>query len=176
MDGFVPETNLYSDDVRMVTEILRRDWSIGLENPLNIEYEPEQMMVNGRIGNIYVYHVSRENSISTVDYRTLRRQSKVAVRVANRFRENHYAWCDEVYRILMANRRPGIGPCGLHNYTYLEVTSDRHFTDLSGWYVTTFDVKLIGYAVPLHSAGFGDEANVEIAAANARAQSRVEPP
>ena len=162
MEEYVPEFDLYSDDVRMIYNLLKEGWSIGLENPLNAEFEPEQELVNARIGNIYVYHVSRENSISTVDYRTLRRQSKVAVRVATRFRKNHFEWCNEVYRILMANRRLGLGHCGLHNYTYLEVTGDRQFTDLSGWYVTTFDVKLTGYMTPLCSSGFGDERNVAV--------------
>lgn len=162
MDEFVPETNLYSDDVRMLTEIIQDNWSIGLDNPLNIEFEPEQFMVNARVGNIFVYHVSRDNRISTVDYRTLHRTSKAGIRVANRFRENHFTWCDEVYRILMANRRLGKGEYGLRTYTYLEVLGDRSFIDLSGWYVTTYDVQLTSYNTPLRSAGFGDEINMSI--------------
>lgn len=162
MDDVVPETNLYSDDVRLITRLIQDQWSIGMENPLNIEFEPEQQMVNSRIGNVYVYHISRNNRISTVDYRTLERNSKVGVRVATRFRKNHYEWCDEVYRILMANRRLGQGYNNLGYYTFLEVISDRQFTDLSGWYVTTFDVRLTGYNTPLRSAGFGDEINKAI--------------
>jgi hypothetical protein len=153
----VPETNLYSDDVRLVCSIIKDEWSIGLEDPLNIEFEPEQFMVNARIGNVFVYHISRTNSINTTDYRTLRRTSKVGVRVATRFRDAHFRWCDEVYRILIANRR--IGKPGFRNYTYLEVLGDKSFTDASGWYVTTYDVSLTSFNTPLRSAGFGDEQN-----------------
>lgn len=162
----VPETNLYSDDVRLICDIIREGWSIELEDPLNIEFEPEQFMVNARTGNIFVYHISRTNSINTVDYRTLMRTSKVGIRVATRFRDAHFRWCDEVYRILMANRR--IGKPGFGNYTYLEIMGDRSFTDASGWYVTTLDVALRSYNTPLRSAGFGDELNAVIDCNNHR--------
>lgn len=153
------ETWLYSDDVRLITNLIKDQWSIGYDNPLNIDYEPEQFWVQGRIGNVFVYHISRDNRISTVDYRTLQRTSRIGIRVANRFRKNHFQWCDEVYRILMANRRLGKGRGNLCTYTYLEVTGDRSFNDLSGWYVTTFDVNLISYNTPLMTAGMGDEIN-----------------
>lgn len=159
-DDVVQETHLYSDDVRLVFDIIKEGWSIGLEEPLNIEFKPEEFMVNARIGNIYIYHSSRGNDINTVDYRTLKRESRLAVRVANRFREAHFKWCDEVYRILMANRR--LGKPGLRGYTYLEVVDDRTFNDASGWYVTTFNVKLVSYNTPIRSAGFGDEINKAI--------------
>lgn len=162
IDEVIPETNLYSDDVNLVYDLIKENWSIGLENPLNIDYEPEQFLVQGRIGNIYVYHISRTNKINTVDYRTLERQSKIGIRVANRFRKNHYQWCDEVYRILMANRRLGKGCGNLRGYTYLEVLDDRQYTDLSGWYATTIDVRLTSYNTPIRTAGFGDEINKAI--------------
>lgn len=162
VDEVVPETNLYSDDVRVIYDLIKDNWSIGYDNPLNIDFEPEQFFVQGRVGNIFVYHISRTNKINTVDYRTLERHSKIGIRVATRFRKNHYQWCDEVYRILMANRRLGKGRDKLWTYTYLEVLDDRQFTDLSGWYATTIDVELTSYNTPIVTAGFGDDINKAI--------------
>ena len=161
MDDPVPETNLYSDDVRLIADMIREEWSLGPGNEVNIEYMPESTMGTARVGQVYTYLISRNNRISTTDYRTLERHTRIGIRVSNRFRENHYLWCDEIYRILMANRR--CGQKRLNRYTFLEVTGDRMFNDLQGWYTTTIDIELTSYNVPIRSAGFGDEINRRIA-------------
>jgi len=153
------ESRLYSADAKLLCEIIKADWAIGLDNPLNIEFETEQQMVNSRVGNIFVYQVHRTNEIGTTDYRTLNRVSKLAIKVSTRFWKNHMEWCDEVYRILMQNRRLGKGKFNLGNYIYIEIPTETTYQDLSGWWCTTFDVKLVASHVPLYTDGFGDEFN-----------------
>ncbi len=148
---------MYSDDAKMIAEMLRDQWSLGPQQEANITYIPEQIMVSARVGNIFVYRVSRNNRISTTDYQTLQRQSNLSIKVSTRFRENHFAWCEEVYRILLANRRKGHAEMG--GWLFLEITNDRSMVDLSGWYTTTIDIRLTTYAKPIHSAGFGDRIN-----------------
>ena len=158
----LPELRFYTDDPKLITEMLKREWSLDTMNmPLSIAYEPEQFMTNSRVGHIYVYEVSHSAQPSTTDYRTLERESHLNIRVANRFRDVHYVWVNEVYRILMANRRAGARM--LNGYTRIEVLNDRPYNDASGWYVTVIDVKLITPHMPIMSPGFGDIINREIA-------------
>lgn len=157
-DPPAPENSFYTDDVKVTVDMLKSEWSLGPESAVPaIEYEPEKYMTDARTGMIYVYQISRNSSISTTDYRTLRRTSDIGIRVATRFRDVHFAWCDEVYRILMANRRRG--QHFNRGYTYLEVTGDRMSTDPSGWYTTTIDVRYVTYNAPIRTPGFGDKIN-----------------
>lgn len=110
-------------------------------------------MMHIRNGGIFVYQTNRTNRISSVDYRTFERQAYVSLRVTNKDRDQHFQHCEEVYRILMANRRAG--PCRLNGYEFLEVVDDLSMNDLSGMYATTIDCRLTGYAHPIRSAGFG---------------------
>lgn len=158
VDGFEdPMSTFYSDDVRMIHDLLKDHWDLGVGNEVNIEYKPEMYMTSARVGFIYVYQVGRPRRIASVDYATSNVESHVSIRVSNRFRENHFLWCGEVDRILNDYRRAG--PRHLGGYTYLEITSDRPNNDLSGWYTTTFEVKLVRNHKPYRSAGFGEEVN-----------------
>lgn len=152
-----PETPMYTDDVSLVAQMLKDQWSLGPDQEPNIQFEPEAFMANsmtetGRNGLIYVYQLSRTNRVASTDYRTLERTSHISIRVSNRFRNIHYLWCDEVYRILLANRR--LGNADLNGYTFLEINNDQQSNDLSGYYTTTFDIKLTCYASPIRSHGF----------------------
>lgn len=156
-DETIRENELFPDNARMITNMIKNQWSLGAQNECNITFIPEQYMVNARVGSIFVYPISTTNQISSTDYHTLQRTARLGVKVSTRMRENHYVWCEEVYRILMANRRRG-QKC-MHGWLFLEVTGERQMTDLSGWYTTTFDIKLTTYAKPIRSAGFGDKVN-----------------
>ena len=160
-DDPVPETPLYTDDVRMINDMFEEQWSLGPGHELNTTFEPSSYMVNARLGQIYVYQTSRNNRISSTDYRTLERRSHISIRVSNPNRDEHYLWCDEVYRILVANRRRGQNRFG--GYTYLELHDDHTSNNQIGWYTTTIEIELISFNTPLRSAGFGDRINRQIA-------------
>lgn len=153
----IRESTLFTDEPRMIAEYLRDQWSLGPDDTPTIAYVPEEYMTSARVAFIYVYQVSRYNSVSTTDYRTLQRTSFLAIRLNTRFRHKLFDYMQEVYRILMGIRRKGCS--GLGGYTYFEVINDRVQNDLTGWYTATMDVKLTSYAYPIRSAGFGDDTN-----------------
>lgn len=155
----VPETVIYSDDVKIIADLIKSEWSLGPEHTPNVIYEPQSFLAANRVGGIYVYKVSSNNRISAIDYQSLERSTTIGVRVSNPMRHNHLAWCQEVYRILLSNRRhhPVLG-----NYLFLEVLGEKESNDLTAYYVTTIDVKLTRYNMPIKSAGFGDRINKAI--------------
>lgn len=153
-----PEGGMYWEDARLIADLIREEWDLDMENiPESIEYRPESFMMNARVGAIYVYSVSVPFRIATTDYATVDRTGHVSIRVSNRFYENHLIWCNEIFRIIQANRRAG--PDILNGYEYMELTNYRPSTDLSGWYTTTFEIKLTAPHVPLKSPGFGSRVN-----------------
>lgn len=156
----VPETILFGDDPRMICELLKREWSLDEDNRPTFTYLPEEWMTSARVAFVYVYQISRYNSVSTVDYSTLQRTSFIAVRLDAKLRPKFFEYMQEIYRILMANRR--VGAANLGGYTYFEIINDRVSNDLTGWYTCTLDVKLTSYAIPIRSAGFGDIINKQI--------------
>ena len=143
---------IYTDDAREMGELIKSEWSLGFGNEAPIVYDTEALMVDSRVGNIYIYTSSRDYSISSVDYQTINRIAHVGIRVSNRFRDANLLWSNEVYRILMENRRAGARK--LWGYTYFDVQSDRMSNDANGWYVRTFDVKLTGNYTPIGPSGF----------------------
>lgn len=154
MPAPVRESPLFTDEPRMIAEMLRDQWSLGPDDIPTIAYVPEEYMTSARIAFIYVYQVSRYNSVSTTDYRALQRTSFLAIRINTRFRNKLFEYMDEVYRIAMANRR--LGQDKLGGFTYFEVINDRVQNDLSGWYTATMDIKLTSYNYPVKSPGFGE--------------------
>jgi hypothetical protein len=149
------ETTFYSDDCQLIYDLLQKDWNLDDDVKPTMSYQPEAYMMNARAGAIYIYPVSRQQTVSSTDYRTLQRTTMLGIKLSTRTRERQFSWGQEIYRILMANRRAGQD--GLKGYSYIEVLNDRQSTDLSGWYSTTFDVKLITYVLPIVSGGFGSE-------------------
>lgn len=149
----VTETVLFKDDVQFIAKLLKDQWSLGPGHEAPIEFLPESFMMNGRQGSIYVYQIARTNRITTSDYRTYERRSEITIRVSNRFRDEHFRWAQEVYRILMEWRRAGIYK--LNGYSRIEVTSDHTDRDLSGYYASSISLSLINHAVPIESVGMG---------------------
>ena len=157
----LPEMGFYTDDPRFIAELIKKEWTLDtLDMPLSIAYESEQFMTSARIGHVYVYETSHSAQVSTTDYRTLDRESHVSIRISNRFRDVHYAWVNEIYRILMGYRRAGAEK--LNGYTHMEMFVDKVTNDASGWYVTTMEIRLIAPCMPILSPGFGDETNRKI--------------
>lgn len=156
----VPETSFYTDDAKLVADILKDEWGLDMDVPDSITYVPESFMMNARVGSIFVYSVSTPFRIATTDYATLNKTSHVSIRVSNRFRENHFRWCNEVIRIILANRRAG--PVILNGYEYMEMTNFRPNQDQSAWYTSTIEVRLVHPHVAIQSAGFGNKVNESI--------------
>lgn len=151
------ESPLFTDEPRMIAEMLRDNWSLGPDDIPTIAYVPEEYMTSANVAFIYVYQISRYNSVSTTDYRTIQRTSFLAIRMNTRFRHKLFQYMDEIYRIIMAHRR--IGQKGLKGFTFMEVINDRIQNDVSGWYIATMDIKLTSYNYPVRSAGYGDSIN-----------------
>lgn len=151
----VEENPLFTDEPAFIVDLLKRSWSLDAEDFPTITCVPEEYMTSARVGFIYVYHISRYNSVSSTNYSTIQRTSFIAIRLNTRFRHKLYAYMDEIYRIIYANRR--VGQKKLNGYTFMEVINDRIQNDLSGWYSATMDVKLTSYNYPLRSHGFGQE-------------------
>lgn len=160
----VDETPLFTDDAGVIGELLKENWSLGPGKEPAISYKPESYMMNARYGAIYIYTISRNTQVSSTDYRTLQITSHVGIKISNSIRENHFEMCEEIKRILMANRRTGKKNLG--GYTFLELGSERFSNDLVGWYTTTMDISLKSYNTPLRSAGFGDRINSRIECAS----------
>ena len=147
----------FNDDVNFIKDLLQENWGTYKEytqEPPVISCDPKQWMTSARAGGfIYVYQISRYNSVSTTDYRTLQRTVFLAIRSTAPHRDMLYRMVDQIYQILLAFRRAG--QAELLGYTYLEIINDRISNDLTGWYTNTLDVKLTSYNYPIDSAGFG---------------------
>ena len=157
-DGSPPPENMFfTDDAVMITDMLKKSWSLGPEDTPVISFSMEGMMVDARKAYIYVYLVSRYNSISATDYGTLQRTSFVDLRISTRSRNKLYQYAQEVYRIVYANRR--LGWDKLNGYTWWEITNDRVDNSAQGWYSVLFSTKLVSYCYPVISPGFGDQIN-----------------
>lgn len=140
------------DEAQTLARIIDSAWGLDKDKP-PIEYLPERFLVNARNGLIFVSTISNTTKIDAVDYQSLTQDARVAVRISARYREDLYRWREEVRRILYEFRRPGRMKGIIGSNTYLEVTATRNDTDLSGWYATIFDVRLIGYCIPIESSG-----------------------
>lgn len=156
----IRETLLFTDEAAVIADMLRDEWSLGPSEVPNIEYIPEKAVQNARVGAIFVYVVSTSNRQSTTDYRTIDKTVHLNIKLDNRTRDNHFKMGQEIYRILMANRRIG----RRHNMgnSYLEVNNHRTLPNEVGWYTTIFDVTFVAHNVSLISAGFGDKINSQI--------------
>lgn len=152
-----PENMFFMDDVFVITKMLKDEWSLGPQDTPVISFEMEGQLVDARKAYVYVYHVSRYNSMSSTDYNTLQRTSFIDIRVSTRARPKLYMYTQEIYRIIYANRR--LGPHKLNGYTWIEITNDRPDNSAQGWYSVLLSLKMMSYCYPIFSPGFGDEIN-----------------
>ena len=147
------ENPMFVDDVKLITDMLNENWSFGVEDHPIISYDQDTVMANGRDAYIFVYQVSRYNSVSSTDYATLQRNSFVGIRISTMGRDQMYKYMNEVYRIIMDFRRAG--PKHLNQYTFMEAVNDHIDNGSLGWYSATIDVKLMNYCFHLKSPGLG---------------------
>lgn len=155
-DWDVGEYEYFNDDVLLIYNLLNDHWDTlsgeGVDKPV-IAYTPETWATDARNAAIYIYQISRYNSVSTTDYETLQRTSYISIRTTARHRRQFYVVVNNIYRILLAYRR--VGQRDLGGFTWLEIINDRSVNDLTGWYTNTLDVKLVSYNYPILSDGFG---------------------
>ena len=156
-ERLVEESIFFGDDPKMICDMLKTNWSLGPDDLPTITIMPEEFMTSARVAAVYVYQISRYNSVSSTDYGTIQRTSFIAIKLQTRFRHKFLEYMQEVYRILMAHRR--IGSRKLGGYTYFEIINDRVTNDLTGWYACTLDVKLTAYTFPVKTGGFGNRIN-----------------
>ena len=152
-----PERQFFTDDAAMLANLLKEEWSLPLEMTPVISHLREGMMTDARTGYVDVYKVSNYTSISSTDYRTLQRTSYLDVTVTVRSRDSLFAYMEEIYRIVMANRR--VGPKYLNGYTWMEITNDRVDNESNGWYSGMISLKLLSYCYRIRSPGFGKKIN-----------------
>lgn len=48
----VEEESFFTDDVKLIADMLKTDWSLGPENSPNVNYEPSAFLTNARVGTI----------------------------------------------------------------------------------------------------------------------------
>ena len=154
VDLYAPKT-FFIDDVKMVTDLLNDNWDSEIEDKPLITYDKEGVLADSRYGKgyIFVYQVSRYNSVGSVDYNTLNRNSFISVRISTRSREVMYTYMDEVYNILYDYRRAG--RYKLNGYTHMEITGDNIDQGEIGWYSASIDLKFTSYCYRTRSPGFG---------------------
>ena len=143
------------DDAELIYNLIKDQWSLDPWDMPEIRFEPEALMVNARNGLVYIASMSQTTQIASTDYGYVTQTGFVSVRLSSRFRVDHFRWRNEIWRILMANRRLGRPDGRLGNYTFLEVTRTHRMNDLSGWYVTVFDIRLTGNCIPIDTTGLG---------------------
>lgn len=145
------ETPFFTDDVGLIGELIRSEWSLE-EEPV-VAYDAESYMMNSRVGSIYVYQMSTSNGIVSTDYNTMKHQAFLGIKLSVRSRERFYEWGNEIYRIIWRHRRSPV----LHRngYTLMDLTAHRMHQNLSGWYACTFDIRLIRMHMPIVQNGFG---------------------
>ena len=143
------------DDAELIYNLVKDQWSLDPWDMPEIRFEPEALMVNARNGLIYISSMSQTTQIASIDYGYVTQTGFVSVRLSSRFRVDHFRWRNEIWRILMASRRLGRPDGRLGNYTFLEVTRTHRMNDLSGWYVTVFDIRLTGNCIPIDTTGLG---------------------
>lgn len=157
----VGEYHYFNDDVKFICDLLKENWDTfsdyQMEAPV-FQYKPEQWMSSTKNSSVvYVYQISRYNSVSSTDYRTMQRTAFIAIRTSCRHRDVFYRTVDNIYKILLAFRRAG--QKNLAGFTYMEIINDRISNDLTGWYTNTLDIKLTSYNYPVESDGFGLKGN-----------------
>lgn len=153
----IPETPLFTDDAKVLGELLRREWSLPPGKEPSIAYDVRSSVTSSRYASVFIYMVNRSTRIASVDYNQLERVSHLAIKVNATYRENFLEVVQEIERIIMSCRRAG--KTNLGGYTYVEMTSERFSNDLSGYYSCTIEVCMTSHNTPLHTAGMASPVN-----------------
>lgn len=138
---------------RVVTELLKREWSLGPQRTPNILWGADKQAVNSRNGVIYIQYRPTDETVSTMDYRTVDQIHHLTVKFTHHNEDAVFGMMAEARRILYGYRRTGIkGPLG---YSEIRIRSTAPMEGLLGHYIWTMSVELREYCKPIGSFGFG---------------------
>lgn len=144
---------LYTDDEGFLAELIKREWSIDFDIP-KIYHIPNALARNNIPGSIYIYDMGRNIPKFGINYENVRRVRRLGISIQNpENRDRHFAYVNEVIRILMTYRRAG--PDRLNGYDYLEISAISDKQGYTNYYDTTLDISLIKEVARIPYAGFG---------------------
>lgn len=143
---------LYTDDEGFLADLIKREWGIDFDCP-NIYYIPNALARNNIPGSIYIYDLGRSVPKLSINYEFVRRVRRIAIDISNpENRDRHFAYVNEVIRILMKHRRAG--PSRLNGYDYLEISNISDKPGYTQWYQTIIEVVMTKEFAPIPYAGF----------------------
>lgn len=144
---------LYTDDEGFIAELIKREWSIDFDIP-KIYYIPNALARTNIPGSIYIYDMGRNIPKFGINYENVRRVRRLGISIQNpENRERHFAYVNEVIRILMTYRRAG--PDKLNGYDYLEISAISDKQGYTNYYDTSLDISLIKEVARIPYSGFG---------------------
>lgn len=145
---------LYTDDERMICEMIDREWSIPFDKP-NLYYRPIALARNNLPGSIFVYDMGRSFPTPRgINYEQTKRNRRLSIDIQTpENRERHFAYVNEVIRILMKYRRAG--PDRLGGWEYLELGNISDRQGYVNFYHTVAELNLVVECSPLSRSGFG---------------------
>lgn len=145
----------YSDDVFMVRELLEDNWSLGVGEIPKFYHDQNQLARDNNPGSIYVYSLGKNIAKVGINYDGMRTTHRICIDVQNPVnRERHYAWMNEIYRILMKYRRAGKRQ--LKGWDYYDVSNESFKHNYTSYYHDTLEISLVREVKPLIQSGFGD--------------------
>ncbi len=149
----------FSDDKQLILDILKEEWSLGAEEVPTWYCKPELMMRNSKIGSVYVYDSAGHNNerILGINYEGYRRTHRLTIDVMNPLEERNIRWLDEIYRILLNNRRSYKLRRDKYDWDYIQIGTDTYRTGYVGFYHTTLEITLVKEFFGIKSDGFGEE-------------------
>lgn len=144
---------LYTDDTKLVSDMLGREWSLDFDRP-HFYYDQDALARNNHPGSIYVYSMGVSYNRIGIDYGNVRKVHRMAIDVQNPVnRERHFAYCNEVLRILNLYRRAG--PCKLPGWEYVDFSNFSYKQGYTKFYQSVLDMALVRELQPLAPSGFG---------------------
>ena len=148
------EPVLYSDDTKLICDILSQEWSLDFDRP-HFYYDQDALARNNTPGSIYVYSMGISYNRIGINYGNVRKVHRMAIDVQNPMnRERHFRYCNEILRIIQKYRRAG--PCVLKGgWEYIEFSNFSFKQGYTKFYQSVMDMALIRELQPLEAPGFG---------------------
>ena len=143
---------VYTDDERMVAEMIKREWDIPFDIP-RIYFIPNAIARVNIPGSIYIYDMGRNIPKYGINYEYTKRVRRLGIDIQNpENRDRHFAYVNEVIRILMKYRRAGRSQLG--GYDYLEINNITDRQGYTNYYHTVMDISLTAEVSPIPYSGF----------------------
>lgn len=151
----------YSDDTRMVCELISSHWEYDPANkPLFYFDKSDEQGRNvtarqSQRGSIYIYSLGKNITRQSINYDSMRWTHRICIDIQNPVnRERHYAWMNEVYRILWKYRRAGRYQLG--GWDYFDISNESYKPGYVAYYHATIEINLVREVKRLPGGGFGE--------------------